>query len=500
MNLNYLTGIRALLLTNRSGKQTILKNTFWLGVGTGINKLLSLALVIYAARALGAEGYGKFTFALAFASLLMIFSDLGLSHIVTREFAREKEIPRHGSGQAKEDLYSLFSLKIVLAFATFLLILAASFFTVQARDIQAIILLLALFLLANSLIGVFYSFFHARQKMEYEAWFEALQVLLIFGFGLFVLSNFPSAKNLSYVHFFSALVVLVLVSLFFHLKVFRLNLKWDLLVWKKYLKMSWPLAFIGLFGMLYGYTDTVMLGYWNMLEETGWYNAAYKIVTASLVPMGLIGASFYPALSKVFKESKERFQMIWNYELEIMIVLALPLVAGGMMLASHVISSFYPSDFAPAGLAFQILIITVGVICLYRPFNDALIVFNQQKKTFWITMGGAGVNIILNLILIPAYGLYGAAVATVVTHVLVLCGMMLLVKNFTFIKLPLLRVFLTLCVSALAISAMYLALKQLLAYDLNIFLLVFAGAAVYALIFFILRQYVAVKYFKQTYA
>ena len=72
------------------------------------------------------------------------------------------------------------------------------------------------------------------------------------------------------------------------------------------MKMSWPLALIGLFGVIYSSIDSVMLGYWNMFEETGWYNAAQKIVLTGLVPMGLIGASFYPALSKFSKESKEK--------------------------------------------------------------------------------------------------------------------------------------------------------------------------------------------------
>ena len=469
----------------------IFKNTFWLGVGTGINKLLSLALVMYAARVLGAEGYGKFSFALAFASLLMIFSDLGLSHIITREFAREEK---------KEDLYSLVSLKIVLACATFFLLSVVSLFTVEARDVQVIILSLSVFLLANSLLGIFYSFFHARQKMEYEAWLEALQAAMIFGFGLFVLLRFPSPEHLSYAYVYSALVALGVTLAFFHWKVFPLKLKWDFLVWKKYLAMSWPLALVGLFGMLYSYTDSVMLGYWGMLEETGWYNAAYKIVTASLVPMGLIGASFYPALSKFSMESKEAFQKMWNHELETMIALALPLVIGGIVLAEKIVESFYSFDFAPAALALQILSLTVGVIFLYRPMNDALIVFNQQKKTFWVTALGALVNVVLNVILIPAYSLYGAAVATVVTHALVLCSMTLLVRNFTPIKVPFLRVFLTFCVSAFAISAMYLALQQLLAYDLHLFPLVLAGAAAYALTFFVLRQYIAVKYFKHLYA
>ena len=484
--------IRTLLFTNTTARQTILKNTFWLGVGTGINKLLALGLVIYAARILEPEGYGQFTFALAFASLLMIFSDLGLSSIVTREFAREKE--------RKDELYSLISLKIVLAFATFLFILAASFFTVQTRDIQAVILLLAFFLLANSLIGVFYSFFHARQKMEYEAWFEALQVAMIFGFGLFVLSNFPSAKNLSYVYFFSAIVVLVLVFLFFHVKVFPLKLKWDFLVWKKYLKMSWPLALVSLFGILYSYTDSVMLGYWNMFAEAGWYNAAYKIVMASLVPVGFIGASFYPALSKFSKESKEKLQKAWDYELEIMIALAVPLVAGGMILASKIIYSFYPLEFGPSILAFQILISTAGLVFLHRPLYDALIVLDQEKKTFWIIMMGAALNVVLNAILIPRYTLYGAAIATVCTHALVLLAMMVFVKRFTFLQFPVLRIGLTLWASSLGVFLMYEVLRYLSWYPLNIFFLVAVGGATYFLVFFLLRKYVLLRYLKQTYA
>ncbi len=167
MKIMNLINIKTFLFNNLSAKQTIFKNTFWLTISTVTNKLLSLALIIYAARILGAEGYGKFTFAIAFSSLLMIFSDFGLSAIVNREFAREKEIPRQGSGQAKEEFYSIISLKILLVFGTFLLILLASFFIVPAKDTQMIILILALFLLMNSLIGICYSFFHARQSMEY---------------------------------------------------------------------------------------------------------------------------------------------------------------------------------------------------------------------------------------------------------------------------------------------------------------------------------------------
>lgn len=479
-----LNNIKGFLLTNSSTKQTIFKNTFWQTVGTLFNKLLSLFLIIWAARILGAEEYGKFNFAIAFVSLLIVFSDLGLSAIIVREFARKEE--------KKEEFYSIVSLKILLALGTFILILLTSILIAPAKDVQKIVLILSLFLLANNFMGTFYSFFHARQKMEYEAWPELIQVFLLFIFGFYVLLKLPSAENLSYVYFLSSLVALISVLFFFHRKFLPLKLEWDFSVWKRFLSFSWPLALIGLFGLIYGYIDSVMLGFWNMLTEVGWYNAAQRIVTAVLLPMGFIAVSFYPALSQFSEFSKEKFQDIWNKELEIMISVALPLVVGGWILAQKIISAFYPPDFTPSILAFQILILTAGIIFLYRPFYDAMIILNQQTKTFWITITGAIANVILNFILIPKYSLYGAAIATAITNLLIFVVIMFYTVKFTFIRFAFPKISLTLLASGAASVVMYLVIKQPLIYNINIFILVLLGGAAYFLSFFAIKKYILV--------
>jgi len=474
--------LKTLLFTNTSSKQTIVKNTVWLGLGTTGTKILSLVLIVYAARILGAEEYGKFSFALAFIYLFVVFFDFGLSPVITREFAREKE--------KIEDFYSIISLKVLLVLGTLVLVLLGSFLTVPEKDIQSMIFILSLFLIANSFWGMFNSFFHARQKMEYEALFDTLQVLMIFGLGFFILFNYPSSENLSYAYFLSALVTLVFVSIFFHFKIFPLKINFNLSVWKKFLTMSWPLALIGLSGVIYGYIDSVMLGYWKMFAEAGWYNAAQRIVMAGLIPMGFIGASFYPALSRFSKESKEKFQKAWDSEVEIMILLAFPLMVGGMVLAPQIIHAFYSFEFTPSVLTLQILILTAGPIFLYRPFYDAMIVLNQQRKTFWVTVAGAVVNVALNLILIPKYSLYGAAAATVITNFLILAIIVYFTKKFTFIRFPILRIFFTFLAAGGSSAFMYFVLKQPLIYNTNIFLSVVLGAAAYFIVLFGIKKYV----------
>ena len=120
MNLNNFNSLKTFLFNNSGTKQTILKNTFWLSLSLGISKFLGLVLLIYAAKILGAEEYGKFTFSLAFVSLFVVFYGLGLPYIIIREFSRVEE--------KKQKFYSIISLQLLLAVISFFLILLSSFF------------------------------------------------------------------------------------------------------------------------------------------------------------------------------------------------------------------------------------------------------------------------------------------------------------------------------------------------------------------------------------
>ena len=480
MKIKNFTDIKISLFDNLTVKQTIFKNTFWLGTGTIINRILKLVLLIYAARILGATEYGKFTFAFAFVSLFVVFHQFGLSSIITREFSGEK--------WKKEEFHSIISLKILLSFVTFLLVLFGSFFVTSSFDVQKIILILALFSLINGLATVFYAFFQARQKMQYEALMETLQAVLVTGIGLFILFKFPSVENLSYSYLFGVFVVLIFLLFFFHFKIFPLKIAWEKTVWRKFLTMSWPLALTSLFGVIYVYIDSVMMGYWGMMTETGWYNAAYRIVIVSLIPMGLISGSFYPVLSEFFKESKEKLQNIWNHQIEIMILFVVPLVTGGIVLAPKIINFIYGQYFSPSILAFQILIIMAGICSLYDPFHNVLIVSEQQKKIFWIALLGALINIILNLILIPKYSLYGAAIATLITYILIFLLYLRFTIKFTSIQPFNLKFLFIFIAAALSSTVMYFGITQPLIYNLNIFLSTFIGFLIYAIIFFILRR------------
>lgn len=477
-----LSGIKSLFFANRTTRQTIFKNTFWLAIGNSFNKLLNFLLLVYAARILGAGDYGKFSFAFAFMSLFVVFHDFGLSTTLIREYSKKED------QKDREDLYSVLSLKILLGIVAFFVILASSFFISADPQIRRIILILSVFSIFNSMSTVFYSIFQARQKMEYQTLSEGLQYLCISGLGFFALFFFPSIENLSYGYLAASLISLVFTLVFFSVKIFKLRISLNISVWKKFLKMSWPLALTSLFGFLYSYIDSVMMGKLGMIVETGWYNAAYRIAAFALIPMGFISGSFYPVLSNFFKESKEKLQKVWDYEILLMILFAFPIAVGGIALAPKIIYFFYPNDFYPSITAFKMLIITTSLILIYRPLLDVMIASNQQKSTFWITFFGALANIMLNLFLIPKYRLYGAAFSTVITYILVLCMSVWFTKKLTPVKISLKKIFYFLFLTSVPSALMYFVVIQPVVYNLNVFFSIIIGAFIYAVSIFALGK------------
>lgn len=473
--------IKNLLFENIRIRQTIFKNTFWLAFAEGISKIFTLILVIYMVRILGATEFGKFTFALSFVSMFAVLSNFGLSDITTRELSRDKK--------SEKEYSSILSLKILLSIGALILMLIGSFFISPDIVIRKIIWILAFFVLISNFFVVIYAFFRARQKMEYEALAKISQALIMVGVIFFVLFKFPSVENLSYGYLFVNLVFLILILLFFHFRIYRLSLSWNKATWKKFLKSSWPLGSAAIFSAIFINIDSVMMGYLGQITQTGWYNVARRTVSFTIVPAALIFTSFFPVLSKLFKESKEMLQKVWNFYMELMIILAIPLVIGGIALASKIINFFYNQSFSPSIFAFQILIIMAGITFLYEPFYSILIVSNQQKKIFWITLTGAIINISLNLILIPLYSLYGAAVATIITYIILLFLMIEFSRRFTSISVFNLRLLKILIIAFLSSSIMFIAISQSLIYNLNVILTAIIGILIYFTTLFLFYKF-----------
>lgn len=472
--------IPPLFLRRDEVRQTIFKNISWLVFGEFLSRFLKLVFIIYAARVLGVADYGKLTFALSFVFLFIIISDFGLSAIITREFSK--------NSKKKEEYSAIISLKIILSFVTLFLILFCGMVITNDLAIKKLILILAFYIIAYGFNEIIYAFFRAYQKMKYEALAKIFQSLFFILAGLLVFLKFPSVENIAYIYSIGALMGSFFILLSFHYKILPLKLSWEKSIWKKFLGMSWLLALPQISGMIYFYIDSTMLGYWGKITENGWYSASYKIIDIMIIPAALISQGFYPVLSNFFENSKEKIQYFWNLYMQSMFFLAIPLVAGGIIIAPKLIDFVYGKDFIPSILSLQILIFMAGLVFIYNPFYRMMIIANRQKMIFGIILLGIFTNILLNFFLVGKFDFYGIAWATVITHAIILILMFFFTKKYTSIIPVNFKLFKTLLFALAAAFVMCLAIKELLAREINFVLVAIIALFCYIFLFFAMFQ------------
>lgn len=468
--------IKDLFFKNINYKQIILKNTFWIGFAEIFSRILKFLLIIYVIRILGVDEFGKFSFAFSIVTLFGFLYDFGLSLVITREFAKNVDL--------KNIFPALFSLKIVFGVITSAIIIILGFSIASDYGVIKMVVILTFYLFIAELCATFYAYFRAEQKMEYESWIKLLQSLLLIFVGFFFVFKTNSGIGLCFAYIISIMMPLLIVLYSFYHKKYQKTFVIDVQLWKKFIKMSWSLALIAGVSSICYYTDSVMLGNYGQIKETGIYNAMYKIIAMVIMPSSLIIQSYYPSLSSSIDKITE-LQSKFDSLLEIMMVLSIPILIGGMVVAPNLIIFLYGKEYVSGVICLRLLLLGSIFIYLYMAYNQILIVCNQEKKLFVVILIASVVNVLLNYFLIPKYSLNGASFATVISNIILFIGMLITTSKYTNIKIFDRKMLTTLLNSIISGFIMYMFIKYL---KTNVLIVIIIAIFVYFISFFILKS------------
>ena len=388
----------------------IAKNTASLMVADTVSKGLLFLLIILIARNLGDVIFGKYSFAFAFTSLFAVFADFGLSTLTIREVARNREY-------ASKYLGNISLIKFLLSIVTAIFILISINLLDYPSDTILAVYFAGAYVIVNSFSQFLRAFFRAFEKMEYEAvtriteriiLFIAVVSLLYLGYGLV-----PILSVFFIVSVFNFFVTVVLVLKRFVKPSYDIDLK----LWKEIIKEALPFGLTSVFVVIYFKIDTIMLSIMVNDATVGWYNAAYNIVDGLMfVVAGSLTGALYPLMSNHYKSShkiREIFTKSFKLLLLVGFVVALIVTA----FSDKIIFNIYGAEYANSVIALKILIWAFFIICISTVSSTLLNSAGKQKVVAIGTGLGAILNVSLNLVLIPRYGLEGAAFATVITEV-----------------------------------------------------------------------------------
>lgn len=233
---------------------------------------------------------------------------------------------------------------------------------------------------------------------------------------------------------------------------------------------------------VYTMLDTVMLEYFHGDTSVGYYSNAVKIVRMTYTVVIALVAVFYPRISMYYKQrEQEACNALLTRGTEILMVLALPCVAGLALTADGVITLVCGTAFLPAVGTLQILSVLVFIFSIaYFLGHIILTATGMERRILYASVTGAIVNVCANTLLIPRFAQNGAAIASVLSEFAV-TGI-LLWHSRKYYQLAVSRRFMGSLLSALAVmtavtAALVCLLTDVLTVQAGVILLVIAAAA-----------------------
>ena len=410
-------------------KHRILKNTFVLFLGSIVTNVLSFFLMVLIARSLGDVGVGQYSFVFAFGSLIILLGNPGLEYLIVKEVPGNKGLLPTYAG-------NILSLKIILAALAVSVTVVLSLL-VNKPQVVIYSLLIVCVIYGVSVVGsTFSSILYANERMDLTSFAEVVERAMALGLGVVVLYKTRSVLYLVLVLLVSGTVREVLCC-YFSNRYFSPVLRRDWLVWKELFIKSVPFSLSIFFLYIYYRIDTVMLSLMVNDQVTGWYSAAYRLVdVVNYIPF-LIVTAILPPMARSSKKDKELLRDIFNRSLRYLIILAAPIGLGTYLLAPRIIQFVYGEGFSNSASALKILIWAEVVVFVNFLGGQLLNVIDKQNAYTKIIGITAGVNILLNVILIPKYTYIGASVATLLCEVVVFILIYQTIRRF-FIKVNLL--------------------------------------------------------------
>lgn len=396
-------------IAGRKVLHAILSNSSWLLFDKFIRLLLGLFIGAWVARYLGPSRYGELAYAVAFIAFFQAVTYLGMDGLVVRDIAKI----RSNSGQI---IGTSFSLRLITGVFCWLFALAGTVLIKGWHD-RAVIL--------TTIVGVSLL---VQAADTIDLWFQSQSQsrrTVIAKLTAYILSNSIKVvlilSNASLVFFAAVLTldaVLAAIGLFIAHRFFPAEGKWrfSYTLGLKLLKESWPYMLSSLSIIVYMRIDQIMINSMIGDKPLGMYAAAMPLSQIwHIIPMTL-SISFAPVIARKKKENNELYEKALLKIFRVFILIALFVTTGTVITSPLIVSLLYGKAYS--GTATVLMIHVFTNIFIFQGVAQSLWLVNEKKGhlALYKTVLGSITAVLCNFLLIPEYGILGAALSAVIAQ------------------------------------------------------------------------------------
>jgi O-antigen/teichoic acid export membrane protein len=378
-------------------------------------------------RVFSVADYGTMALVLKIILLFTVVAKFGLQNSVQRFYAEDGA--SQDLARSRKYYSTLFFGSVAVAVGVTLLFVAGLLLTPQgflSRELQYLLLL------QPTLVG----FLRAEGKTKT---FNVVEVSVRAATVIFSCTLLLAWSRSLYVLFGTTLVVEVLAILLLSSYLQRRNLLDLAAVDWSYFKsaaiFSFPLIGYELASVILDSGDRILVRRFLGAEQLGYYSAAYNISTyveeSLMMPINL---ALFPIYMKIWVEKgKDETQQFLSRSLNNFLALAVAIVCIVFLTSRDVVVVLASRKFQDAHRLLPVLVIGLLIYAIHIFLNAALLIHRKTATMTALVVGACAANILLNLVLIPRIGILGAAIATLLSYLL----LVILMGRVSFRLIPL---------------------------------------------------------------
>ncbi|MGH9887801.1 MAG: flippase, partial [bacterium] len=390
----------------RPAAHRVARHTLLSAVSEGSTVLL-FVLGFLAARLLGATGFGYYQAAFAFVGLFRILPDFGMAYAATLAISRDRS-------RAESLVGNLFGFQLVLSLLTLASCLALGAWRYEGVTLFAVVVLsfdLVLKAIKTTLRWVL----RGLTRFGVEALSLLLERTLLLALGGLSLWRGWGVAGFVLVFVGVRLADTLGLFAFVHRAVLPLRPAADLRLWWELFRKGVPVAYAGAVITLIFQVDTVLLEAMRGAREVGFYRAPVLVLEGISIVPRVLSYAFIPTMAAWYAKSPEVVTALYRRGCKYLLLVALPIGAFSLLESDRFIALVFGAEYAPSAFAARLLLPAAVFMFLSNFGETTLACVNRWGTIVVIATVSLALNIGLNLVWIPRFGFWGAALATLVT-------------------------------------------------------------------------------------
>ena len=379
-----------------------------------IGSLLGYVFLLLVTRTSGAEVWGIFVLCLAVLNITSILSRFGVDTALLRFVAQLKGKMEEIKGIYLQGFSLVLALSIVFSILLYFFsnILAETVF--QKPNLTPFLKVISFALIPFTIININAQAYRGLKRIKEFSFFQHTSKFL-FAVIIFVLLFYFTDIDVIIMPIYSFLAAVFIVMIFSGVGIFKTfkGVQTIIIFTKKeILSTSYPMMLSSSILLLMAWADTIMIGIFKTEVDVGFYNVALKLAMLASIILGSVNSILAPKISETFNNNKiDEFKVLIKQSTRIIFFISLPILIV-LFLFPEFLLSLFGQEFVIAKTTLLILLIGQAVNAMSGSVGLILQMTGKEKVYQNILLIALVFNIMLNLFLIPKFGIEGAAIAS----------------------------------------------------------------------------------------